>query len=270
LTRAVATRTLPLHPAHRRHGMSEPLVIIGNYISPYVRKVLVCLELKGIDYRIDPIAPFVGDEEFSRLSPLRRVPVLRDGDFVLNDSTVICEYLQDRFPLPSLYPADPVMRAKARWLEEYADSYLGDVIIWRMFFQQGVRRFLFNEGSNDEVVRKAREEELPVALDYLESLVPVEGWLFGDLSIADISIASFFRNAAFVRYQIDDARWPKTAAFVSRVLQLAAFQKLAEYENRTIRTPLAQQREVLADMGAPLTETSCGNAAPRYGVMRLG
>ena len=36
--------------------------VIGNYISPYVRKVLVCLELKGLDYEIDPIAPFVGNE----------------------------------------------------------------------------------------------------------------------------------------------------------------------------------------------------------------
>ncbi|MEL1264656.1 glutathione S-transferase family protein [Pseudoxanthomonas putridarboris] len=250
--------------------MSEPLTIIGNYISPYVRKVLVCLELKGIDYRIDPIAPFVGDEEFSRLSPLRRIPVLRDGDLVLNDSTVICEYLQDRFPRPSLYPVDPLQRAKARWLEEYADSYLGDVIIWRMFFQQGVRRFLFKEGTDDEVVRRAREEELPVALDYLEAQLPADGWLFGDLSIADISIASFFRNAAFVRYQVDADRWPRTAAFVERALALPAFRKLAEYENRTLRTPLPQQRALLAEMGAPLTETTCGNAPPRYGLMRLG
>lgn len=250
--------------------MSEPLTIIGNYISPYVRKVLVCLELKGIDYRIDPIAPFVGNEEFSRLSPLRRIPVLRDGDLVLNDSTVICEYLQDRYPHPSLYPRDPVERARARWLEEYADSYLGDVVIWRMFFQQGVRRFLFNEGTNEEVVRKAREEELPVALDYLEAQVPAEGWLFGELSIADISIASFFRNAAFVKYRIDEVRWPRMAAFVARALALPAFQKLATFEDRMLRTPLPEQRDMLAGLGAPVTETTCGGAPARYGVMRSG
>jgi hypothetical protein len=56
------------------------LKIIGNYISPYVRKVLVCLELKGIDYEIDPIAPFVGNDQFSQLSPLRRIPVLSTMD----------------------------------------------------------------------------------------------------------------------------------------------------------------------------------------------
>ncbi|WP_334179840.1 glutathione S-transferase family protein [Pseudoxanthomonas sp.] len=249
--------------------MSEPLTIIGNYLSPYVRKVLVCLELKGIPYRIDPIAPFVGDEAFGRLSPLRRIPVLLDGDLVLNDSTVICEYLQDRFPQPSLYPSDPVQRAKARWLEEYADSQLGDVIVWRMFFQKGVRRFLFNEGMDEDVVRKAREEELPVALDYLEAQLPDAGWIFGDLSIADISIAAFFRNAVFVRYQVDAARWPRVAAFLERAWALPAFRTLAKYEDGTLRTPLPEQRAVLATMGAPLTDTTYGDAPPRYGLRRL-
>jgi glutathione S-transferase len=48
------------------------VTIIGTYLSPYVRKVLVCLDLKGIPYEIDPIVPFFGNEEFSRISPARR------------------------------------------------------------------------------------------------------------------------------------------------------------------------------------------------------
>jgi hypothetical protein len=58
--------------------MGDAVEVVGTYISPYVRKVLVCLDLKGVSYRIDPIIPFMGDERFSRLSPLRRIPVLRD------------------------------------------------------------------------------------------------------------------------------------------------------------------------------------------------
>ena len=139
-----------------------------------------------------------------------------------------------------------------------------------MFFQKGVRRFLFNQGTDEEVVRRAREEELPVALDYLEPRLPGDGWIFGELSIADISIASFFRNAAFVRYQVDPLRWPRTAAVLARALALPAFARLATFEDRTLRTPLPEQRAVLAQMGAPLTETTYGDAAPRYGVMRLG
>ena len=64
--------------------------IIGSYVSPYVRKVLACMALKGVDdYEIDPITPFFGNDEFRRLSPLCRIPVLIDGDFSASDSSVI-------------------------------------------------------------------------------------------------------------------------------------------------------------------------------------
>ena len=111
------------------------LLIVGNYLSPYVRKVLLALELKGIDYEIDPLVPFYGNDAFSKLSPLRRIPVLIDGDLVLTDSTVISEYLDDLKPEPRLYPADIRDRARARWLEEFADTRMGDVFIWRFFAQ---------------------------------------------------------------------------------------------------------------------------------------
>jgi glutathione S-transferase len=50
--------------------MSPRVQIVGSYLSPYVRKVLACLNLKGIDYEIDPIVPFMGDDRFTALSPL--------------------------------------------------------------------------------------------------------------------------------------------------------------------------------------------------------
>ena len=53
----------------------KKLRIVGSYLSPDVRKVLVCLELKGIEYEVDHLVPFYGNDEFSRLSPLRRIPV---------------------------------------------------------------------------------------------------------------------------------------------------------------------------------------------------
>ncbi|MFO5689555.1 glutathione S-transferase family protein, partial [Klebsiella pneumoniae] len=71
---------------------------------------------------VNLIVPFCGDEAFERLSSLRQIPVLVDGDFVLNDSSVICQYLEERYPQPSLYPVDIGQRAQARSLEEYADS----------------------------------------------------------------------------------------------------------------------------------------------------
>ncbi|WP_233840738.1 glutathione S-transferase family protein [Dyella sp. 2HG41-7] len=248
--------------------MSMRLTVIGNYVSPYVRKALVCLELKGLDYEVDPIAPFVGNDEFSRLSPLRRIPVLIDGDLILNDSSVICQYLEDKHPTPSLYPVDVADRAKARWLEEYADTHLADVLIWRMFYQVAVRRHVFQEQADESIVQRARDVEIPAALDYLETQLPEDGFIFGALSIADISIACYFRTASFVRYVVDPARWPRTASLVERTLALPSFQKLARLEDAMLRIPLAQQRDALAAAGAPLTCETMGTLIAKHGLPR--
>ncbi|HUB88542.1 MAG TPA: glutathione S-transferase family protein [Dyella sp.] len=248
--------------------MSQRYTIIGNYISPYVRKVLACMELKGLDYEIDPITPFVGNEAFTRISPLRRIPVLIDGALVLNDSSVICQYLEDKHPQPALYPADIAQRAKARWLEEYADTYLADVLIWRLFYQLAVRKHVFRETSDEAVVQHAREVEIPAALDYLETQLPVDGFIFGALSIADISLACYFRTASFVRYAVDATRWPRTAAFVQRMQALPVFQKLARWEDGVLRIPVTEQRTTLATMGAPLTRETMGSQVPQHGLPR--
>src|SRR4026208_1102208 len=106
--------------------MAKPVQIIGNYISPYVRKVLVFLDLKGIPYEIDPIVPFFGNDRFSQVSPVRRIPVVLGEEGILGGSSVICQYLEDRSPDPALYPGNVVERARARWLEEFADSRMGE------------------------------------------------------------------------------------------------------------------------------------------------
>ena len=242
--------------------MSKPTVI-GSYISPYVRKVLVCLESKRIEYEIDPIAPFVGNAEFERLSPLKRVPVLIDGDLVLTDSSVICQYLEDKFPTPSLYPGDIATRAKARWLEEYADTRLADGLIWRLFYEVSIKKRTTGQPADDAVVQRAREVEIPAALDYLEAQVPATGFIFNEPSIADISIACYFRTAGFVGYAVDAARWPRVTALLERAWALPAFRTLARFEDCTLRVPLAQQRDALRAAGAPLTAETLGTGPLR-------
>jgi glutathione S-transferase len=249
--------------------MAERVRIIGSYLSPYVRKVLVCLDRKAVPYEIDPIVPFFGDDRFTRASPIRRIPVLVDGRATLCDSSVICQYLEDRYPEPALYPADVVERARARWLEEYSDTRMGDVFIWRLFNQVAIGPFVWGEKTDPEVLRKTIEEEIPPVLDYLEGELPAEGFLFRSLSIADVAIACFFRNAAFARFRPDPARWPKTAAFVARVLATESFAKLEPFENCTARTPIPRQRDALRDMGAPVAAETWSTATPRRGVMRI-
>ena len=243
--------------------------IIGSYLSPYVRKVLVCLDIKGIAYEIDPIVPFYGNDEFARLSPVRRIPVLIDDSATLADSSVICEYLEERYPEPALFPQGPRLRARARWLEEFADTRMGEVFIWHLFNQLVIRRFVWGETPDEQVLKKAREEEIPQVLDYLEGELPSDGFLFGAISAADVAVAAFFRNAAFARFSIDAGRWPKTAAYVSLVLDHASFVKLRPFEDVLLRTPIANHRAALKQAGAPISADTFGTSAPRRGLLTI-
>ncbi len=246
----------------------KPILIIGSYLSPYVRKVLACLEVKGMPYEVDHIVPFFGDDRFSRLSPLRRIPVMVDGDLVLSDSSVICQYLEDKQPDPALFPKDIVDRARARWLEEFADTRMGDVFIWRFFNQIAIRPSVWGEKGDREMVDRTLKEEIPTVLDYLEGQAPADGFRFGDtLSVADIAIAAFFRNAGWVRFQIDAARWPKTASWIGRALASPPFVKLARFEDAVLRVPIAEQRNALKSMGAPVSAETYAGTAPRRGIM---
>jgi len=248
----------------------KPILIVGSYLSPYVRKVLACLEVKGMAYEVDHIVPFFGDDRFSKLSPLRRIPVMVDGDLVLSDSSVICQYLEDKQPDPALFPTDIADRARARWLEEFADTRMGDVFIWRFFNQIAIRPSVWGEKGDREMVDRTLKEEIPMVLDYLEDEAPIEGFRFGKTpSVADIAIAAFFRNAGWVRFQIDAARWPKIAGLVDRTLRSDGFQAVRPMEDASMRTPPTEQRAALLALGAPLTKDSYGTTTPRRGVMSV-
>ena len=157
----------------------KPILIVGSYLSPYVRKVLVCLEVKGMAYEVDHIVPFFGDDRFSKLSPLRRIPVLVDGDLVLSDSSVICQYLEDKQPTPALLPAGHRRPRAGPLAGGFADTRMGDVFIWRFFNQIAIRPSVWGEKGDREMVDRTLKEEIPTVLDYLEGEAPADGFRFG-------------------------------------------------------------------------------------------
>ena len=243
--------------------------IIGSFVSPYVRKVLACLELKGLVYEVDPITPFYGNDEFEWLSPLRRIPVLIDGDLALCDSSVICAYLDEAYPGHALLPAHAKDRARARWLEEFADTRMGDVFIWGLFYPKVVHPRVWGEEGDLARAEKCLADDVPKMLDYLERELPPEGYLFGTLGLADIAIASFFRNADYAGFEVDSDRWPKVARFVSNTLAHPVFEKLLQYEQVQLGASVAGRRHALINAGARLTEETWGTKEPRLGIMRL-
>jgi glutathione S-transferase len=249
--------------------MPGPVRIIGSFVSPYVRKVLACMNLKGVPYEIDPITPFYGNDEFERLSPLRRIPIFIEGDLVLTDSSVICGYLDDAYDGRPLFPAHAKDRARARWLEEYADTHLGDLFIWSLFYQKIVRPLVWNEPADEDRIRTAVEQRIPAALDYLEGQLPSDGFLFGTIGVADIAVAAHFRNGAYAGFEPDENRWPRTSGFVRRTLAHPCIAALLPFEEVQRSADVRNRRQALADAGARLTAETLGTREPRRGLMRL-
>jgi glutathione S-transferase len=212
--------------------------VYGVNASPFVRKVRVFLAEKGIAYDLDPVIPFNVSAEFKRMSPLGKVPAFRDGDRVLADSSVICAYLERVHPEPPLYPKDPYDYARALWFEEYGDSGLSAIIGAKVFFQKVVGPLFFGQPTDDAVVKKALEEELPPMYDYLEGQLGGDGALVGKrLSIADIGIATQFVNLRHAGCQVDPARWPKLATYLAALHARPSFKALIDEEAATLRPP---------------------------------
>lgn len=205
------------------------ITLHGTSGSPYVRKVQLVLALKGLSFEQTQQMPFTKDLEFQKISPLGKIPALQDGEITLCDSAVICEYLEDAYPENPVYPTDHVNKAKARWFENLGGNRASELASG-IFFQRFMRPMVLKQESDEVLVEKIINKQLPPLLDYLESQVPSEGFLFGPLGVADISLVSSFINAGYANYSVDASRWPLFTGFIQRVTSHEVVKPLLETE----------------------------------------
>jgi glutathione S-transferase len=103
-------------------------------LSPYAQKVKIALYEKGIDFEVrvpNLLAPTT-ETEFQASSVRLEVPSFIDGDVAVFDSTVILEYIEDKWPSPPLLPPTPAERARVRMLEDVCDTYI-EAIMWAVY-----------------------------------------------------------------------------------------------------------------------------------------
>lgn len=200
------------------------MILYGSSMSPFVRKVIAFASEKGIELEVRPIGIGEKDPVFRKASPFGKMPALVDGDFDLADSSAIVHYLEALHPKPRLIPAEPRLRGRCIWYEEFADTVLAGCGA-KMFFNRIVAPVFLKRPGDLAVAESAERDELPGILDYLEGVVPDEdGYLLGDqLSLADLAVASPFANLAHLKIEIDAARWPKTRAYAQRILSRPSF-----------------------------------------------
>lgn len=94
-------------------------------MSQFSEKVRLILDYKGLEYRKIEVKPGVGQLEVFQMSGQRQVPVLKDADTVISDSTEIALYLERRYPERPLIPMDAKQRGLCLLMEEWADESIG-------------------------------------------------------------------------------------------------------------------------------------------------
>jgi len=198
--------------------------LYGAPQSPFVRKVRIVLEEKGLPYAMKGPAP--------ELHPLGKMPSLRDGELVVPDSSVICAYLEKKHPSPPLYPEEPAELARALFLEEYADARMaegmGPIVLERI-----VKPLMLGQPTDEARLRELQDaaegrwfgkptsatgHPIPSVLDYLESQLPSDrDTVLARFSIADVALGAHLGWLEAGGFELDARRWPRTARY-QRVL----------------------------------------------------
>lgn len=203
--------------------------IYGANLSPFVRKVMAVCAIKGLDYEHVMVMPGSDDPEYLKISPLGKIPAMEDGDLQISDSSVICEYLEEVYPEIPVLPSSPADRARSRWIEEFADSRWVECTAV-FFFENFVKKMMGMGDPDLERLAEVENNVLPRWADYVESIVPTEGFFFGDISVADIALTNPTINAAYGGLTLDAEKWPKAVAFFERVKAHPAMVQVLEVE----------------------------------------
>jgi glutathione S-transferase len=171
---------------------------------PYCARVRIVLAEKGVEYEDVQIDLSDRPAWLYEKNPLGKVPVLEEDAFVLPESPVIMEYLEERYPEPALLPADPAARALARlWLERF-DDLLGDDYY-------AARRG--GEGAG---------EHLHARLDELEEALARTPFLSGaGYGLADIAYVPWVLRAREM-LGVDFEPWPSLLAWLERLRERPA------------------------------------------------
>jgi glutathione S-transferase len=168
-------------------------------LSMFSAKTRIALYEKGIAHETrlinwSPATGWIKPEELPRLNPKAQIPVLVDGDAVIYDSTIILEYLEERFPKPPLFPAGLVERARCRMLEDLGDTLIAPnlgVLVNEVFKKP-------DPSTRDRAAVARVKAELTRQYQRLDSELGTREYLCGEFSIADISCFSPMNIAALM------------------------------------------------------------------------
>jgi glutathione S-transferase len=202
------------------------MILIGQYDSPYVRRVGIALTLYGLPFEHRPWSVFGDGDSIRSLNPLMRVPtlVLEDGDVVVDSATII-DHLDSLVPDDrTMFPRGGAERRRALRIAALATG-LGDKAV-SLFYEHRMHKEVSKVWSDR--CRSQIEATLSVLED--ECATVTSAWWFGDrIGHADIAAACVLRFLSEVHPDsYATARYPALTGLCAQAELLDVFRVISQ------------------------------------------
>jgi glutathione S-transferase len=173
---------------------SRDITIYSVAACPYAQRTRILLGLKNINARLVELdLSKKRPDWFLAINPAGKVPAIVHGGKPLNESTVINEYLEEIFPHPPLFPADPYRKAFSRILIDYCNNSLTTNMYRLLMEQDAAKRPRIEAAANRDWIWLD---------DMLTRLGPEQDFPFGRFGMTELTYAPFF-----VRYALNEYFW---------------------------------------------------------------
>src|SRR5574341_1390648 len=184
------------------------------------RKVRIALLEKGLEFErinVDLTKREQKNPDYLQIHPFGQVPALDDEGFIVYDSTIINEYLEDEYPYPALMPNNSEGRARARLMEDFRDSHFNP------FFVHIMQEMRKPETERDINRINDAKTEIAKAFDRTERELNGKDYLAGPFSLADVAFMSNIELLDRFGVAVDSARYPHTVAWIARLKSRPSF-----------------------------------------------
>lgn len=199
--------------------------LYSHPLSPFAMKARLALFEKNLNFETVHV-PWSRAKGFDKpsqmlaINPKGQVPTMVDDDIALYDSTIIFEYLEERYPEPHLYPTEQADRVACRLLEDYADH----VIVSEIPRLRTEVFFKTNPAEKDQSVIASAEVAIRKAYGLLEKQLTSKPYLCGEFSVADIANFALALQSSFFGVA-PDVTQPNLTQWISRMRERPSVQR---------------------------------------------
>lgn len=189
------------------------------------RKVRIALIEKGLEFErisVDLTKREQKNPDYLKVHPFGQIPALDDEGFVVYDSTIINEYLEDEYPYPPLMPSDSEGRARARMMEDFRDAHFNP------YFVHIIQESRKPEGERDTQRIDNAKAEITKAFDRIEAELQGRDYLTGAFSLADVAFMANIELLDRFGIVVDPIKYKNTVGWIARLKARPSFAASAQ------------------------------------------